>query len=127
MAKELFTIGYSGYPDINDFIKDLKYYGIQVLIDVRSIPLASAYFESYNKDRLSDKLKENGIYYLNFAKQFGARQDNPIFYKKEKKDGKSILDFDLFSKSTQFLDGINKVERSKAVIAFMCAEKCLHT
>ena len=123
MAKELFTIGYSGFPDINDFIKELKYFGIQVLIDVRSVPLASAYFESYNKDRLSEKLRENGIYYLNFAKQFGARQQNPIYYQKKNKEGKSILDFELFSKSEQFLDGVLKVERSKAVIAFMCAEK----
>ena len=96
MAKELFTIGYSGYPDINDFIRDLKYYGILVLIDVRSVPLASAYFESYNKDRLSDKLRENGIYYLNYARQFGARQENTAFYKPFEINGQSVykLDFE---------------------------------
>ena len=125
MAKELFTIGYSGYPDINDFIRDLKYYGIQVLIDVRSVPLASAYFESYNKDRLSDKLRENGIYYLNYAKQFGARQENTAFYKPFEINGQSVykLDFETFAQSEQFLDGVQRVERSQAVIAFMCAEK----
>lgn len=126
MAKELFTIGYSGFPDINLFIQTLKEYGIQVVIDVRSIPLASAFFENYNKDRLSHYLKDNGIYYLNYARQFGARQKNPVFYKRfENKNGKPEyrLDFETFSKSDQFMDGVLRVEQSNAIITFMCAEK----
>ena len=38
MAKRLFTIGYAGFPDTNDFISALKENGIQSLIDVRSTP-----------------------------------------------------------------------------------------
>lgn len=126
MAKGLFTIGYSGFPDVDDFIKTLKEYGIQVLIDVRSIPVASAYLECYNKDRLSRILKDNGIYYLNYAKQFGARQENPAFYTRfsnENEKPEYRLDFEIFSKSDQFLDGVKRVEQSKAMIVFMCAEK----
>ena len=116
MAKRLFTIGYAGFPDINDFISALKENGIQILIDVRSTPY-SAYYEAYNKDSISRALKEHGIYYANYARQFGARQENRSFYKN------GGLDFEIFSKSDQFLDGVKSVEKSNAVIAFMCAEK----
>ena len=33
------------------------------------------------------------------------------------------LDFETFSKSDQFLEGVSNIEKSNAVIAFMCAEK----
>ena len=116
MAKEIYTIGYSGYPDVGDFVSELKRYGIQILIDVRSSPY-STHYESYNKDRLAQTLLENGIYYANYARQFGARQEDRSFYK----DGR--LDFETFAESKQFLEGVRSVERSQAVIAFMCAEK----
>ena len=116
MAKELFTIGYSGYPNVEDFINELKQYGIQILIDVRSSPF-SAYYENYNKDRLSHSLKQHGIFYFNYAKQFGARQEDLHFYKCGR------LDFELFAQSPQFLEGIHSVEKSKASITLMCAEK----
>jgi uncharacterized protein (DUF488 family) len=116
MAKELFTIGYSGFPDFNSFIQALKDHGVQILIDVRSSPY-SAYYTEYDKEQLQDKLKQNGIYYCNYARQFGARQENRAFYR----DGR--LDFCVFAKSQQFLDGVRSVEESSAVIVFMCAEK----
>lgn len=116
MSKKLYTIGYSGYPNIDDFIAELKKHDIQILIDVRSSPY-SAFFADYNKDRLSIRLKANGIFYKNYARQFGARQEDTSFYKNGR------LDFETFSKSEQFLDGVLSVEKSSAVIAFMCAEK----
>ena len=116
MARELYTIGYAGFPSTQDFLNTLKQYGIQILIDVRSNPF-SAYYTEYNKDVLSCFLKENGIYYFSFARQFGARQENIDFFKNGR------LDFETFSRSEQFLDGMQKVDDSNAVIAFMCAEK----
>ncbi len=116
MAKKIFTIGYAGFPDVNEFIKALKLYSVQILIDVRSSPY-SAYYEDYNKDCLTKRLAENGIYYYNYSRQFGARQENKDYYI----DGR--LDFEAFSRSEQFLDGVHKVENSNAIIALMCAEK----
>ncbi len=116
MAKRLFTIGYAGFQDVNDFILSLKRNGIQILIDVRSAPY-STYYEPYNKENLSVLLKDNGIYYTNYARQFGARQEDRSFYKNGR------LDFEKFSESDQFLDGVKSVEKSNATIAFMCAEK----
>ena len=116
MAKKLYTIGYAGFPDTQDFLNALHRFGVQILIDVRSSPF-SAYHAAYNKDVLSKLLTEDGIFYSNFAKQFGARQEDSTFYK----DGR--LDFETFSRSEQFLDGMRKVDNSNAVVAFMCAEK----
>lgn len=116
MAKQLYTIGYSGFPTSDDFVRELNKYGVQILIDVRSSPY-SAYYSAYNKEPLSAKLKDNNIYYYNYARQFGARQEDTSFYKNGR------LDFATFSKSPQFLDGVRSVEKSNAVIAFMCGEK----
>ena len=116
MAKELYTIGYAGFPSTQDFLNALKQYGVQILVDVRSSPF-SAYYADYNKDVLGEFLKGNGILYFNYAKQFGARQEDNAFYRKGR------LDFNVFSHSEQFLDGVRKIDASNAVVAFMCAEK----
>ena len=116
MKKTLYTIGYAGFPDIDDFVAALNEHGIQIVIDVRSSPY-SAYHEQFNKDVLERRLKTAGIFYFNYAKQFGARQEDVSLYKNGR------LDFELFSNSPIFLDGINRVEKSSAKIAFMCAEK----
>ena len=119
MEKKVFTIGYSGFPDVNDFIATLKENEIRVLVDVRSMP-SSAYYVNYNRENISRVLNEHGIYYRNYALEFGARQSNKEFYK----DGR--LDFDMFSKSEQFLSGISKVEKileMNLYPCFMCAEK----
>lgn len=116
MAKKIYTIGYSGFPDVGDFVSTLKQYGVQIVIDVRSSPF-SAYYESYNKDQLTHILREKGIYYTNYARQFGARQEDRSFYKSGR------LDFETFARSEQFLDGVQSVDRSQGVIAFLCAEK----
>lgn len=116
MAKELYTIGYAGFPNTQDFLDALKRYEAQILIDVRSSPFSN-YYAAYNKDALSDLLRAQGIYYFNFAKQFGARQENTEFYRNGR------LDFETFSRSDQFLDGVRKVDASNAVVTFMCAEK----
>ena len=83
---------------------------------MRSSPF-STYFADYNRDVLSGFLKENGILYYNYAKQFGARQEDNAFYKNGR------LDFETFSRSEQFLDGVRKIDASNAVVSFMCAEK----
>ena len=92
MARQLFTIGYAGFPDIEDFLQVLKQHGVQILIDVRSSPF-SAYHTCYNKDALSPVLQKNGILYFHYARQFGARQEDRRYYR----DG--YLNFALFSAS----------------------------
>lgn len=116
--KKIFTIGYSGF-EIEDFIRVLKSFSVNCVIDVRSIPF-SKMFSAYNREELEIKLNENDILYRNYSYEFGARQSEEKFF------SNNIFDFEKFMKSEQFLTGIEKV--SKGIkkgynFVLMCAEK----
>lgn len=117
----LYTIGYTAFPDLDQFIDAIKQHNISVVIDVRSSPY-SKYYESYNKENLESCLKSNQIYYRNYATEFGARQLDKSFYNNE-----GFLDFNLFTKSSKsFLMGAEKVNKSLSEdynVVLMCAEK----
>lgn len=119
MKKNIFTIGYTGFS-IDEFIKSLKQYDINVVIDVRSSAYSERY-PDYNKSNIESVLKSNGIYYRNYINEFGARQDDLSFYTDD-----GFLDFEKFSKSEQFQTGVkkicNSVEQGYRVV-LMCAEK----
>lgn len=119
MIDTLYSIGYSGFQ-IKDFIDVLKSKGIVLVVDVRSAPY-SQYFSDYNKETLEQRLKKVDIYYRNYAKEFGARQEAKEYYSRA-----GYLDFELFAKSTPFLSGIDKLKISMEkgyTFALMCAEK----
>ena len=119
MGKTIYTIGYSGFSLV-DFIQELRNHNINVVIDVRSYAYSERY-PDYNKTTIEKSLNKAGIYYKNYAKEFGARQDNMAFYSSE-----GYLDFDIFSKSEQFQNGVTKIVDSTEKgykIVFMCAEK----
>lgn len=121
MNNHIFTIGYAAFPNPGDFVAALKQYAISCIVDVRSYPVASDFFATYSKNVLSPLLKKQGIAYRNYAKEFGARQENRAYFMKE-----GCLDFSRFTKSDEFLSGIQKIERilqSNYKIALMCAEK----
>lgn len=118
LLDSIYTIGYSCFK-IDDFINVLKKYKINCLIDVRSNP-NSMHYTDYNKTSLELLLKSNGIHYRNYKNEFGARQDNPVFY------SNGFLDFTKFVKSEAFLEGVRKIVagiEKEYVFAFMCAEK----
>lgn len=119
MVKTVYSIGYSGFS-IEEFISALKAHNISLVVDVRSSPFSN-YFPEYNKDSLEQTLRTNGIYYRNYAQEFGARQESKKFYCKE-----GYLDFDVFAQSDVFLCGLNKLCKSMEqnyTFALMCAEK----
>ena len=118
LVDTVFTIGYAGFI-IRDFIKVLKVKAVSLVIDVRSLPYSPHYVD-YNKEYLNKILNENGIYYRNYALEFGARQSNPVYYPN------GYLDFALFSQSERFLSGVERLEKSmqkKYVFALLCSEK----
>ena len=119
MEKTIFTIGYTGFS-LADFIRELKKHNINVVIDVRSSAYSERY-PDYNKPSIESALHKAGIYYKNYVREFGARQDNKTFYSPE-----GYLDFDVFAKSEQFQNGVRKMVDSTEKgfkIVFMCAEK----
>lgn len=116
--KEVFTIGYTGFK-IDEFIKVLKEYKINSLIDVRSNPI-SKFYEEYNQKNLERVLISNRIIYRNYKNEFGARQENTKYYKN------GYLDFNMYTKSNSFLEGIRKIEagiKLNYTFVLMCAEK----
>lgn len=120
MSNSVYTIGYTAF-EINDFISKLKELRISCLIDVRSNPVASEYYEKYSRIHLEPLLISNNIYYRNYAVEFGARQENYLFYQKY-----GYLDFELFRESKEFKSGIAKIQKGLDLgysFVLMCAEK----
>lgn len=118
MKKIIYTIGYTSF-EINDFIKQLKNNNISCLIDVRSSPF-SHFYSNYNKGQLDIVLKKNNILYRNYISEFGARQLNNIYYHQD-----GYLDFNKFIISSQFLEGVSKIEKGIQLgytFCLMCAE-----
>ena len=115
---KIFTLGYSGFL-FREFAGMLRENHINAVIDVRSSPY-SRHFPDYDKENIKYALAHQHIYYRSYAREFGARQDNPAFYT----DG--IMDFEKFSCSEQFLQGIEKLTEGMQKgysFALMCAEK----
>lgn len=114
----IYTIGHSTHP-IEVFLDLLKTFSINCLIDVRSVA-ASSYNPQYNKEPLSNFLKANGITYLHFAEEFGARHTDPDLLDEEGK-----VNFELVRKSWNFKQGVERLWQGIDkcfIIALMCSE-----
>ena len=119
MKHTIYTIGYSGFPR-DEFVAAIANLGINTVIDVRSSPY-SHHSPEYDCSEMEVRLKEDGIRYQSYAEEFGARQENPAFYSED-----GIMDFEIFAKSDQFRNGLEKVTQAMeegASIALMCKEE----
>ena len=114
----VFTIGHSTH-EINAFLGLLSRYGINCLIDVRSAPY-SRIAPQFNKEALSSTLKEAGILYTHFEKEFGARHTRPSLLDEEGK-----VDFDKVRASAEFQQGVQRLQKALDLgykVALMCSE-----
>jgi uncharacterized protein (DUF488 family) len=114
----IYTVGHSTHP-LDYFLELLQAYSITCVVDVRSVA-ASAYNPQYNKEPLSNFLKRNGITYLHFAEEFGARHTDPDLLDEEGK-----VDFVKVRKSWNFKKGVERlwqgIEKGFTV-SLMCSE-----
>ncbi len=97
----------------------IKHFEINCIVDVRSIA-ASSRFPQYNKEFLASSLKENGITYMHFAQEFGARHTDP-----ELLDDKGKVDFEKVRKSSNFKNGVERLRKGLEKgfqISLMCSE-----
>jgi uncharacterized protein (DUF488 family) len=104
--QEIWTIGHSTRT-LEDFIKILKFYEIEVLVDVRHFP-HSKNNPQFNKEILQEKLFDNNIVYKWIEKLGGFREGG---YKK-------------YIETEEFKDGLEilkKIARDRKT-AVMCAE-----
>lgn len=69
MTETIYTIGHSAYP-IEEFIRMLKAYGIEEVVDIRTIP-GSRHNPQFNEEVLREELSRHGIGYA-WMKELGG-------------------------------------------------------
>ncbi len=125
--KKLYTIGYAG-KTLTQFVDLCKAYGINCIVDVRTSPF-SGHFPDFNENRLKSYLKDEGIQYLSFKNEFGARRIEPEAYSRvtmDSGDEIEVVDFEKVYSLPIFKDGVDRIERGVEKgyrIAFLCSEK----
>jgi len=114
----IYTVGHSNHT-ADYFLELLKAFGVNCLIDVRSIA-ASTYNPQFNREPLQAYLKNNNIAYLHFAEEFGARHSDPDLL-----DAEGKVDFGLVRRSWQFKNGVERLWQGidkGYIMALMCSE-----
>ncbi|MEC7582280.1 MAG: DUF488 family protein, partial [Pseudomonadota bacterium] len=74
----LFSIGYANKP-LEEFLKQLGHYNIDVIADIRSVPYSSA-FPDYTREPLQRILKANELHYVYLGKEVEPRSSDPGHY-----------------------------------------------
>jgi uncharacterized protein (DUF488 family) len=77
----LYSIGHSTHT-LEDFLRLIKTYQIEVLADVRSSPY-SRFAPQFNQVELKRDLRTEGIRYLFIGDQLGGRPADETFYDKQ--------------------------------------------
>jgi len=117
MAKyRLKTIGHSNQTQ-EELLALLRMHDVNCIVDVRSVP-ASKYSPQFNEEELKRFLKRNGIAYLHFGKEFGARRADCI-------DDGGQVDFEMAVQTSAFLQGVERLYKGVEMgyrISLMCSE-----
>jgi len=113
----LYTIGH-GSREPEDFLALLKGFGIEYLIDVRSLPY-SKFNPQFNQNDLKFLLEENGIKYVFMGDSIGGRPNDLSCYT----DGK--VDYEILRTKDFFLEGIERLKTAynkDLNVVIMCSE-----
>jgi len=113
----IYTIGY-GNRSILDFLDLLRHYGVQVLVDTRSLPY-SRFRPDFRKKAFQEHLEKAGFEYLYLGEPLGGKRVDPDCIV----DGK--VDLARLSAKEAFRAALTQVEetaRQGAVLSLMCAE-----
>ena len=117
--RKLYTIGYEAAA-LHDFIATLTAADVDVLVDVRELPMSRR--RGFSKTALSSALNDAGIEYLH-VRELGSPRD--IRHRlREDKDFKTF--FKAFNRHLRQHEGILREladELSDHKVAFMCYEK----
>lgn len=117
MSLRLYTIGHSNIEP-GEFIKRVKQFNIEVLVDVRSKPY-SRYAPYFNKDKIEHLCKSNGIKYLFLGNLLGGKPEDDSVTDKGTK-----INYELLTEKDYFLSGIDRLLdlTNKYRICLMCSE-----
>jgi uncharacterized protein (DUF488 family) len=116
-TSSLYSIGH-GNKSIETFITELKHFGIDYLIDIRSKPY-SKYNPQFNQSELKFSLTKEKITYAFMGDILGGLPDDRTCYTNGHVDYDKLKDKDFFKKGLQRL--INAHEKNIKV-AIMCSE-----
>lgn len=113
----IFTVGHSNHP-LERFMELLKLNQVTAIADVRSQPF-SRRNPQFNKERLAQALKAEGIAYVFLGRELGARSDDAACYEHGQ------IKYARLAQTELFRSGIERVlEGAKAYqVALMCAER----
>jgi uncharacterized protein (DUF488 family) len=116
--KPLYTIGH-GSRKIDDFLKILKDFKIEYLLDIRSQPY-SKFNPQYNQTDLKFFLERNGITYVFMGDTIGGRPSDKSCY-----DDEGKVDYEIVKTKDFFIQGVSRLKTAyekeiNAVI--MCSE-----
>lgn len=117
--KIVYTVGHSNHT-IPVFLTLLETVAITCVVDVRSTPF-SRYNPQYNREVLQATLRDRGVAYLHFGREFGARHTRPELL--DPQTGR--VDFEKVQQTTPFQQGVRRLREgvSKGFrIALLCAE-----
>ncbi|MCA9498524.1 MAG: DUF488 domain-containing protein [Nitrospira sp.] len=121
MAPELWTIGHSTRP-IEEFLSLLLTHGIQVLVDVRTIPF-SRRNPQFHQESLEHSLRETGLQYRHMPELGGRRKTRPdsvnVGWRNE-----GFRGYADYMQTQEFWDGLEELVNigQQSPSAVMCAE-----
>ncbi len=112
----LYSVGHSNQSQ-EEFLRLLTANDINCVVDVRSVPV-SKFAPQFNQEAIKWFLKNNGITYLHFGDEFGARRTDCI-------DANGQVNFELAISTPGFKKGVDRLMNglSKGFrISLMCSE-----
>ena len=114
----IYTIGHSNHS-IEKFIALLKEFGIDTIVEVRSVP-RSSYSPHFNKPNLIFVLSKNNIKYVDMGRTLGGRPEDESVL-----NVRGRIEEELIEKKEWYLNAIERLidisHNSK--IAIMCSEE----
>jgi uncharacterized protein (DUF488 family) len=113
----IYSIGH-GNKSISTLVEELKYFGIDYLIDIRSKPY-SKFSPHFNQNALKYSLLENKITYTFLGDALGGLPDDQSCYN----DGH--VDYELLKEKDFFKNGLQRIVNAyekKIKVAIMCSE-----
>jgi uncharacterized protein (DUF488 family) len=114
----IFSIGH-GHKTSEEFIAELKSFGIKFLVDVRSTPF-SKWATHFNQGVIEQLLANNGIRYVYMGDTIGGRPYNEDCYNDE-----GYIDYKKMAGVQDFKNGLARLvtaDTNGVLLAVMCSE-----
>jgi uncharacterized protein (DUF488 family) len=122
MKKTVYTIGHSTHST-REFMKFLKAYDIEVLVDVRHYP-GSRYCPQFGKSRLKRNLVRNKIDYIHLIDLGGRRRANKLLEINNGWRSPQFRGYADYMQTRDFKDGLKELMEiaKKKKVVIMCSE-----